>query len=70
MKSCLEMFPLRYLSYTLSKYGENSIGFDNEKLSNKALVKCQELADKLNLEMKILTCDYTFNQNQLLFTAN
>ena len=41
---------------------------NNEKLASKALVKCQELADKLNLGMKILSCDYTFNQNQLLFT--
>ena len=41
---------------------------NNEKLASKALIKCQELADKLNLGMKVLSCDYTFNQNQLLFS--
>lgn len=41
---------------------------NNEFEANKAMTKCKKLAQKYNLSMNILTCEYTFNKNQLLFT--
>ena len=39
----------------------------NKKEANIAKEKCQEIADKLNLNMKILDASYTFDRDKLLF---
>lgn len=44
------------------------INNENERDAIKALQKCKQLAKKYNLNMNIISCEYTFNQNQLLFT--
>ena len=41
---------------------------NNERDAIKAIDKCKKLAKKYNLNMNILSCEYTFNKNQLLFT--
>ena len=41
---------------------------NNEREASKAIEKCKKLARKYNLNMNILSCEYTFNKNQLLFT--
>lgn len=41
---------------------------NNENEASKAMDRCKKLAKKYKLEMNILSCEYTFNQNQLLFT--
>lgn len=40
---------------------------NNEIEASKALNKCKKLAKKYNLNMNFLSCEYTFNQNQLFF---
>ncbi len=39
----------------------------NQEEANKALIKCKKIANRLNLNMKLISAEYTFNQNQLLF---
>ena len=41
--------------------------FQNNKDAQKALVKAREIVDTLNLEMRILDANYTFDRKQLLF---
>lgn len=40
----------------------------NEAEAFNALNKCKKLVKKYKLNMNFLSCEYTFNQNQLLFT--
>ena len=40
---------------------------NNKNAANEALMKAREIANKLNLEMRIIDANYTFDRNQLLF---
>jgi len=39
----------------------------NKKDANDALIKSRKIADELDLEMRIIDANYTFDRNQLLF---
>lgn len=39
----------------------------NKKDANSALIKSRQIADELELEMRIIDANYTFDRNQLLF---
>lgn len=43
------------------------INIKNNQDAEKALIKCKELADKYNLNMRILDASYTFDREQLMF---
>ena len=40
---------------------------NNLKDADKAIIKCNELAEKYNLNMKIIDASYTFDREQLIF---
>lgn len=40
----------------------------NEIEASNAMDKCKKLSNKYKLNMNVLSCEYTFNKNQLLFT--
>lgn len=41
---------------------------NNQKQASIALKKCKQLVEKYNLDMHLLDANYTFNQEQLIFT--
>jgi cell fate regulator YaaT (PSP1 superfamily) len=41
---------------------------NNRKQASLAFKKCKQLIEKYNLDMNLLEANYTFNQNQLIFT--
>ena len=41
---------------------------NNERDSLKAINKCKKMAKKYNLNMNILSCEFTLNKSQILFT--
>lgn len=57
-----------YFFVRISSKKDYHIFKNNEIEASKAIIKCEKLIKKYHLNMKILSCDYTFNQNQLLFT--
>ena len=46
---------------------DEKIHSDNIKNAKKALIKAEELAKKMNLEMKFIEASFTFDKKQLLF---
>ena len=51
----------------LATEDDKKIYMDNLRDSLKAMNKCKELVEELELEMQVISAQYTFERNQLLF---
>ena len=56
-----------YQFVRVSNKNDYKIFKENQVEEIKALKKCKNLVNKLKLKMNILSCEYTFNKNQLIF---